>query len=238
MAIIKDFKHDGKNYALLERRDLELNLHSIALGEYDRQDLRKIKMNGTLSFLIAAIPYAILLVVSVIGLGLLITSSTSATSLMVSIFLVFFNAITFAAIIQQAQIMKDIYFGDALRNFIDTRSKEGQMHQVFYEYDDTVELLINMQKTGFINYMKQLPAEELDKLLVDSIDFATKTNKLHTLKDSLKNNAGDEFLRNDVQKKIDELNKEISQLEQVKKENSDKMENSLNNDKMLNALAS
>ena len=61
---------------------------------------------------------------------------------------------------------------------------------------------------------------------------------MRTLKDSLTHNAGDEFLRNDVQKKIDELNKEISQLEQVRKENSDKMVNSLNNDKMLNALAS
>lgn len=95
-----------------------------------------------------------------------------------------------------------------------------------------------MRKTGAINYLKQLPVKELDKLLVDSIDFSTKTNKLRTLKDSLTHNAGDEFLRNDVQKKIDELNKEISQLEQAKKENSDKMVNSLNNDKMLNALAS
>ena len=99
-------------------------------------------------------------------------------------------------------------------------------------------LLINMRKTGAIIYIKQLPVKEFDKLLVDSIDFSTKTNKLRTLKDSLINNAGDEFLRNDVQKKINELNKEISQLEQVKKENSDKMANSLNNDKMLNALAS
>lgn len=95
-----------------------------------------------------------------------------------------------------------------------------------------------MRKAGDINYIKQLPVKELDKLLVDSIDFSTKTNKLHALKDSLINKAGDEFLRNDVQKEIDELNKEISQLEQVRKENSDKMVNSLNNDKMLNALAS
>lgn len=238
MAIIKDFKHNGKNYALLEHRDLELNLHSIALGEYDRQELRKIKMRGTLSFLIAAIPYVFLLTVSVIGLGLLITSSSSASSLMVSIFLIFFNAITFAVIVQQFQIMGDIHFGDALRNFIDTRSKEGQMHQAFYECDNTVELLINMRKTGAINYIKQLPAEELDKLLVDSIDLVTKANKLHILKESLRNNAGDEFLRNDVQKKIDELNEEVSQLERMRKENSDKMVNSLNNDKMLNALAS
>ena len=238
MAIIKDFKHDGKNYALLEHRDLELNLHSIALGEYDRQDLRKNKIRGTLSFLIAVFPYVILLVASVIGLGLLITSSSSASSLMVSIFLVFIFAITIAVVIHQLQFMEDIYFGDALRYFIDTRSKEGQMHQAFYECDNTVELLINMRKTGAINYIKQLPVKELDKLLVDSIDFSTKTNKLRTLKDSLINNAGDEFLRNDVQKKINELNKEISQLEQVKKENSDKMANSLNNDKMLNALAS
>ena len=141
-------------------------------------------------------------------------------------------------VIHQLQFMEDIYFGDALRYFIDTRSKEGQMHQVFYECDNTVELLINMRKTGAINYLKQLPVKELDKLLVDSIDFSTKTNKLRTLKDSLTHNTGDEFLRNDVQKKINELNKEISQLEQVKKENSDKMANSLNNDKMLNALAS
>lgn len=238
MAIIKDFKHDGKNYALLEHRDLRLNLPTIALGEYDRQDLRKIKMKGTVPFLIAVTPYAILLVASVIGLGSLITGSFSESSLMMLIFLILFNAITITAIIHEFQIMKGICFSDTLRNFIDTRSKEGQMLQVFYECDNKVELLNNMQRTGAINYIKQLPAEELDKLLVDSIDFATKTNKLRTLKDSLKNNAGDEFLRNDVQKKIDELNKEISQLEQVKKENSDRMVNSLNNDKMLNALAS
>lgn len=238
MEIIKDFKHDGKNYALLEHRDLKINLHSIVLGEYDKKALRAVKMNGTKSFLIAAIPYVFLLAVSVIGLGTLITSSSSASSLMVSIFLIFFNAITFTVIVQQFQIMGDIHFGDALRYFIDTRSKEGQMHQAFYECDNTVELLINMQKTGSINYIKQLPVKELDKLLVDSIDFSTKTNKLRTLKDSLINNSGDEFLRNDVQKKIDELNKEISQLQQVKKENSDKMVNYLNNDKMLNALAS
>lgn len=236
MTIIKDFKHDGKNYALLEYSDL--NLCSITLEEYDTQALRKIKMNSTLSFLIAAAPYVALLVVSVIGLGLLTTISFSATSLMVAIFLIFFNAIIFVAVIREVQIIKDIYFGDALINFINTRSKEGQMHQVFCENKDAVQLLINMQQAGATNYIKQLPAEEFDKLLVDSIDLATKTNKMRTLKDSLINNSGDEFLRNDVQKKIDELNKEISQLDQVKKENTDKMVNFLNNDKMLKALAS
>ena len=236
MKIIKDFNHDGKNYALLEHSDQ--GLHSITLGEYDRQDLRTMKMSATLYFFIAVIPYVILLAVTVIGLGALITSSSSATSLMILVFLIFFNAIAFAAIIHEVQIMKDIYFGDVLRYFIDTRSKEGQIYQIFYECENTVELLINMRQTGAINYMKQLPAAELDKLLVDSIDFATKTNKLRTLKESLINNTGDEFLRKDVQKKIDKLNKEIFQLEQVRKENSDQMVKSLNNDKMLNALAS
>lgn len=247
MAIIKEFIHDGKNYALQETITYRKN-HKIVLGEYDEQDIRTVKSDYRVPFILGLIPYFIILIpLAIVAVVLAVNSAQSALGAIAIVSSFLFVIVVFSAIISQFQLMNDFEIGFAAEKFIVTLYKEGITYEVLSACENKVMLLFEWERffdrstlhdTPLINYLKQLDSDELDQILVDSVAFKTKMTKLETLRASVAHSCGNEVLWQDAQKSIHELGAEISQLELQRRKNTDKLMNYLNNNKMLNALAS
>lgn len=247
MAIIKEFAYDGKNYVLQETITYRKN-HKIVLGEHDEHDVRKVKTQYRVPFILGLIPYFITLIpLAIVTVLLAVNSAQSALGAIAIVSSFLLVIVIVSAIISQFQLMNDFEIGFAAEKFIVTLYKEGITYEVLSACENKVMLLFEWERffdrstlhdTPLINYLKQLDSDELDQILVDSVAFKTKMTKLETLRASVAHSCGNEILWNDTQKKISELETEIAQLEVKRRKNTDRLMDYLNNNRMLNALAS
>lgn len=247
MAIIKEFIHDGKNYALQETITYRKN-HKIVLGEYNEHDVRTVKTQYRLPFILGLIPYFIILIpLAIVAVLVAVNPARSVLEVVAIVPSFLLIIVVFSALISQFQLLNDFEIGFAAEKFIVTLYKEGITYEVLSACENSVMLLFEWERffdrstlhdTPLIKYLKQLDSDELDQILVDSVAFKTKMTKLETLRASVADSCGNEVLWQDAQKSIHELEAEISQLEVQRRKNTDRLMNYFNNNKILNALAS